>query len=115
MRNLNYLNQYRKPSPLFPEEMGDEFNGFFQIRDWYICASNGGGWDHVSITRYDEKIPKWGEMCNVKDMFFEKHETVVQFHPKETEYIDNCRYCLHLWRNQDDELQLPPSIFVGVS
>lgn len=42
-----------------------------------------------------------------------EEETVVQFHPPESEYVNNHLYCLHLWKPPYPVI-LPPSIMVGV-
>lgn len=76
-----------------------------------IVWSFGGGWDHVSIA-YPNRCPTWEEMCQVKEAFFHDDETVIQFHPKKSEYINKHPYCLHLWRKQGEEAELPPQIFV---
>lgn len=78
-----------------------------------VLASDGAGWDHVSIS-LKTRCPNWPEMCQIKDLFFHDHETVVQFHPKKSEYVNNHPYCLHLWRNQTEEHALPPSILTGI-
>lgn len=71
------------------------------------------GWEHVSVSLHN-RCPNWIEMCWVKEMFWEAEETVVQFHPPESQYISNHNYCLHLWRDTNDGHKLPPSIFVGL-
>lgn len=78
-----------------------------------VIASDGGGWDHVSVSLID-RCPTWDEMCFVKDFFFEPEETVVQYHPKASEYVNCHPYCLHLWRPNDGrEIITPPTIYVG--
>ena len=118
MKDLNTLNEYRRRHPLFPV-MGSERNGYFQIpvegRLFHIIASTGVGWDHVSVSiDGGKRTPNWGEMCKIKDMFFNEEETVVQFHPKKSEYVNNHPNVLHLWRRQDQEHELPPSLLTGV-
>ena len=71
------------------------------------------GWEHVSVSTR-RPIQNWTEMCFVKNMFWEPTECVVQFHPPESEYVNNHPNCLHLWRNTRVEFPLPPSILVGV-
>lgn len=114
MRDLTHLDQYRKP---FFGMMGDEHNGAFEIeigkQTFYIIASNGGGWDHVSITpKTAERCPKWNEMCTVKDLFFKEDEEVMQLHPAKENHINNHPYCLHLWRPQKEKIPLPPRVMV---
>lgn len=78
-----------------------------------VVFSNGMGWDHVSVS-YPSRTPNWEEMCIVKDIFFEKDEMVIQYHPVESEYVNNHPYTLHLWKPQNKEVPSPPSILVGV-
>lgn len=82
----------------------------FRLR---VVASDGMGWDHVSVS-LKNRCPNWAEMCFIKDLFFDPEETVVQFHPRYTEYVNNHPHCLHMWRKQDLEYELPPSILVGI-
>lgn len=93
-------------------------NGSFVIyykgRELLVIASDGGGWDHVSVSLRNEKTPNWADMCFIKDLFFEETETVVQYHPKKSEYVNNHSGCLHMWKKQNSEFELPPSIFVGI-
>ena len=83
-----------------------------------IIASGGAaddamsaGWEHVSVSTR-RRTPNWREMCFVKDLFWDESETVVQFHPPRSEYVNNHEFCLHLWRHRDGHM-LPPSILVG--
>ena len=123
MKNLKLLDQYR----LVDQEMqiygchGDEKNGFFKVfvngRSFYVVASDGGGWEHVSVSPCNQKrtvCPTWEEMCAIKDIFFDEKETVVEYHPAKSNYVNLHKYCLHLWRpNQDGEiLPMPPVCFV---
>lgn len=70
------------------------------------------GWEHISVSTR-RRPPNWQEMCFVKDLFWSEEETVIQFHPPKSEYVNNHNYCLHLWRPTDDHIRLPPSILVG--
>lgn len=80
-----------------------------------VVWSNGGGWDHVSVSPFDHKItPSWEDMCRLKDMFFRDDEVVIQFHPAKSEYVNMLGNCLHLWRPQTETLPTPPSIMVGL-
>jgi hypothetical protein len=91
-----------------------------------VIASCGLGWDHVSVSLLDnrrgkarlidkvERCPTWPEMCHVKNLFFDKDETVIQYHPPEESYVNNHQYCLHLWKPQTFELPVPERILVGV-
>lgn len=80
-----------------------------------VIWSNGGGWEHVSVSPFKKShTPTWEEMCNLKDMFFHDDEVVVQYHPAKSEYVNNMPNCLHLWRPIDQTMPTPPSIMVGV-
>lgn len=97
-------------------EGGDGCRGFIQMPEesasMVFIASWGCGWDHVSLS-YRNRCPRWEEMQKAKEMFFEPEECVVQYHPPQSEYINNHPYCLHLWRPQDANLLLPPTWMVG--
>jgi len=97
----------------------DGHNGLFFIPGYKpketlkVICSDGGGWDHVSVS-LKTRCPTWPEMCMVKDLFFDPNETVVQFHPSIEEYVNNHPFCLHLWRSQTDRHELPPSWMTGI-
>lgn len=96
----------------------DGCNGLFfvnlpKFKKLKVVVSDGGGWDHVSVSLSD-RCPTWEEMCLIKDLFFEEEETVVQFHPSKSEHVNNHPYCLHLWKRQATPYELPPSIFTGI-
>lgn len=46
-----------------------------------VFSRNENGLEHISFSRYDHKIPSWEEMVELKDMFFEPEEEVVQIFP----------------------------------
>ena len=92
-------------------------NGAFLIpkdgRLLLAIASDGMGWDHVSVS-LKNRVPSWEEMQFVKNLFWNEEETVMQFHPKKSEYVNNHPYCLHMWKPHDKEIELPPSILTGI-
>ena len=135
----------RKPSDKLEEARWEgpagSMNGFFGVKrgsaNLRIMVSEGGGWDHVSVS-LATRCPTWEKMCWVKDLFFEPHEAVMQLHPAKSEYVNYHEFCLHLWRPQSkDEIErvrgdwgdewpyddlpspgsipLPPKEFVGPS
>jgi hypothetical protein len=67
-------------------------------------------WEHVSVS-YPKRCPTWEEMCFIKDIFWDENETVIQFHPRKTDYVNTHKYCLHLWK-PDKEVELPPALCV---
>lgn len=76
-----------------------------------VVWSFGGGWEHVSVS-YRKRTPTWAEMCKVKDMFWNEDETVVQYHPKKSDYVNIHPYCLHLWRKCGEDFEQPPTSYV---
>lgn len=119
MRDLTYMEDCRwadKELEIYGHR-GDEHNGLYKVkiggRVFIVIASNGGGWDHVSVhLKNKNRVPTWEEMCRLKDIFFEEDETVVQFHPPKSQYVNIHEYVLHLWRPQDGSIKTPPKIFV---
>lgn len=91
-------------------------------KEFFVFASDGSdwaalfappAWEHVSVSLPD-RCPAWEEMCWIKDLFFEPEECVIQFHPPASQYVNNHRYCLHLWRVLGADFPLPPPGTVGV-
>ena len=117
-------NEYRLKDPFnYPvSKMGN--NGWFLIPlsksvDAVCIASDGEGWEHVSVTIRDEKkkikrTPTWAEMCKIKDIFWSEDETVIQYHPPKSEYVNNHKHCLHLWKPMGYEIPLPPTELIGI-
>ncbi len=94
------------------------FNGLFRfmLKGFMIrcIASDGMGWEHVSVTiEGDARPPKWHIMCAVKELFWDDEAWVVQFHPAKSEYVNHHPGCLHLWRPTDKKMPTPDSIMVG--
>ncbi len=78
----------------------------FEGRELSVFASNwGGGWEHVSVS-LKNRCPNWREMCLVKNLFWNDDEECIQFHPKESEYINLHNYCLHIWKPPIEVSQL---------
>lgn len=78
-----------------------------------IIASDGEGWEHVSVCMKN-RTPNWREMCYVKDLFWDEEDCVIQYHPPKSDYINNHPNCLHLWRPIGKDIPRPPSILVGL-
>ncbi|KKM24770.1 hypothetical protein LCGC14_1601750 [marine sediment metagenome] len=96
---------------------GDGLSCVVSRGKYFLCiiASWGEDWDHVSIhANMDGKdfTPFWEDMCSIKDLFFKDSETVLQYHPPKSKYINNHQHTLHLWRPQKQEVGLPPSDMV---
>lgn len=109
-------NQFRDSNYSSPS---DGNSGLFWIigpsarNNLKIIASDGGGWEHVSVSKKYE-CPTWNEMCKVKDLFWDERDCVVQFHPPKNEYVNNHPHCLHLWRPIGEQIKTPPTLLVGI-
>lgn len=120
---MKFPEHLRATLPGYESKKGDQF-GLFMIPQGHpmhtlrIIATNGithegedSGWEHVSVSRPDGRLPTWNEMCRVKNLFWDKEETVIQYHPAKENYEDNGPV-LHLWRPTKETLPLPPKEFV---
>jgi hypothetical protein len=93
----------------------DNGKGLFRL----LCiASDGGGWEHVSVTDQSTKrsrlvCPTWEMMCRIKRAFWDDEETVIEYHVPMSAWIDEHPGCLHLWKPIGYEIPRPPSLFVG--
>ncbi len=110
MRDLNELKHYAV-------ETGID-GGAYLIRhnptnvQLRVIASHGGGWDHVSVS-LPKRCPNWTEMEFIKRMFFGADEIAMQLHVEPKDHISIHSNCLHIWRPQNAEIPMPPSLMVG--
>lgn len=75
------------------------------------------GWEHVSVHVLDGRrthTPTWSEMCYIKEIFWDPEDVVLQYHPRESQYVNNHPHVLHLWRPTVQAVPEPPRILVGV-
>lgn len=118
MRNLHELNAYRACDWELAAHgvIGDSGNGCFVIPcegvELAVIASDGGGWDHVSVSTRT-RCPTWEEMEHVRKLFARPLEVWVQFGLPARDHINAHPYCLHWWRQQSRELRLPPVYMVA--
>jgi len=112
------VEQYRRDHPLLGSAPPGSDYGYFEIpyksTTLRVMAAGANdeiiAWDHVSVS-LENRCPNWGEMCFVKDLFFDPEETVIQFHPPKSKHINIHPHCLHLWRHKDGHA-LPPMFAV---
>jgi hypothetical protein len=133
MRDLNQsVGRYRVRDGHMPSNPEDGNMGMFFVplktktiavviaTDGMIDEHTHSGWEHVSVhIRYRNdrgktilRTPTWDEMCQIKGLFFEAEETVVQYHPPESQYVNTHPHVLHLWRPTATQLPTPPKHFV---
>ena len=105
---------------IFPEKyaktIGEDGGLFivpFEGRELQVIASNGGDWEHVSVS-LPNRCPNWREMCLIKNIFWQEEDVVMQLHPAKSEYVNMHPYCLHLWRPLLEVIPCPPSWMVGL-
>lgn len=94
------------------------FAGLGSGRELWCIASDGLGWEHVSIHAANRTnklyMPTWDEMCWVKRQFWDAEDVVMQLHPAESTWVNNHPMTLHLWRPQHATIPVPPQEFVGL-
>lgn len=78
----------------------------------HFIFSWGCGWEHLSVST-PIKTPSWEQMCKMKDIFWNEDEVCFQFHPKKEDYVNNMKYCLHIWKPINVEISTPPSVMIG--
>lgn len=109
--------------PIGGSTSADGNNGWFDIESpepgWRLAliASDGMGWEHVSIHAYrgdgKQRTPTWKEMSYVKRLCWDAEDVVVQFHPRESEYVNCHPHVLHLWRPTEQVIPTPDPLMVG--
>lgn len=121
MRDLTALLQYRnvRAESALGRNPNPSSNGIFVIpssvdgSDLRIIATNGAGWDHVSVST-ETRCPSWEEMEQIARLFFGDTETAMQLHVPAEDHINCHPYCLHWWRpNGRLSIPRPPSWMVG--
>ena len=115
MRTIEEIKS--NPRISIAKQTDDGFAGLISLPLWQgtIVASNGAGWEHVSVAPFKSRVvPSWDDMCKVKSWFWNDDEEVIQIHPKAEQYVNNKGNCLHLWRCTYKEMVLPPSCLVGI-
>jgi hypothetical protein len=120
MSDWNFVNRHRVTTGMFASSAADGCNGFFCLildsRKIKVIASDTDGWQHVSVSiEGSDHTPSWSIMCQVKDMFFDSNDWVMQLHPPKENNISNHPGCLHLWRPTESQIPIPPAIMVGCS
>jgi len=111
----NKLDAYRNKYP--PSKDGASYGDFtikvdrFELHVISSGSHEDSDWEHVSVS-LKHRCPRWGEMCIVKDMFWDEEETVVQFHPRQSDYVNLHPFVLHMWKQRGVSYGLPPQIYI---
>lgn len=85
------INSYRIRRGPLTSEPDDGVNGAFFIplksgSMATVVASDGGGWEHVSVS-FKMRCPTWGEMDEVKRIFWRDDECVMQLHVPRSSHV----------------------------
>jgi hypothetical protein len=116
LRDLHDLDVYRVRHS--SGAIGDGKNGAFVVPSpidkgaLLVIASDGFGWDHVSVSRKN-RTPNWAEMEFIKRRFFSDDEIAMQLHVPPAQHISVHPHCLHLWRPQTAMIPMPPDYMVA--
>jgi hypothetical protein len=121
MRDLTILDPFRIRTQLVLESYGyygDDGNGAFiipvpgQVTALKVVASNGDGWDHISVSPVDQqRTPTWAEMEIAKKAFF-GDVTAMQLHLPASDHVNCHPYTLHVWIPHAVKIPLPPDWMV---
>lgn len=115
---MKKLEEIRKTPNLFidAEAENDGMGGRYYDKQsgkfLHFIFSYQMGWEHLSVST-PSKCPTWEQMCRMKDIFWNKDECCVEYHPKEEDYVNNHPYCLHIWRPTEEVIPTPPTLLVG--
>lgn len=88
------------------------------IAGLFTQASDGEGWEHVSVSVIAKvgkkrRLPTHAEMEFIRFLFWDSGDWVIEFHPPVEEYVNNAP-CLHLWRPVDTDFPKPPNYLIGI-
>ncbi len=114
-----WLERWRIRHGRFSSETSYGNNGMFIIPNGTgghlrIIVSDGAGWEHVSVCPHEQdRIPTWEEMQYIKSLFWGPEETVVQYHPAKSAYVNCHPDVLHLWKPIGVVLPTPPTNLIG--
>lgn len=73
----------------------------------------GEKWLHVSCS-HKNKLPKWKELQEVKDIFIGKTRKGIQVFPPESKHVNIMNFCLHIWSNLDRDVLPDFESFTGM-
>ena len=115
---MKSIEEIKKTPNLFIEAetkndgMGGKYYDKYTGKRLNFIFSYQMGWEHLSVSM-PSRTPTWDQMCIMKDIFWNKNEACVEYHPREEDYVNNHKHCLHIWRPTHEPLPTPPSVLVG--
>jgi len=104
---MRELSEIKKRIKWLRPLIGSTYSAEIETSRWrgtVVFGFDEDGWEHVSVSPYKGKLPTWNDMCEIKDIFWNDEEVVIQIHPKKSEYVNIMNNCLHLWRHKYVEL-----------
>jgi len=110
---LEWIEKHRVSQAPFTSDRGDLFGAFIvpvkgSMMKVISSGECDGRWQHVSVS-LEHRTPNWDEMCRIKRTFWDEDEIAVQYHPPASEYKNDHKYCLHMWRPPEGfGILLPP-------
>ncbi len=118
---FHVIEKYRVSSGPYGSDASYGNNGAFTFLrsgvQFAIIASDGAGWEHVSvhlIKAGKPETPSWEDMCFVKSLFWDEDDCVIQYHPAKSQYVNLHPNTLHLWRPVNTGFPIPNKIMVGI-
>jgi hypothetical protein len=77
-------------------------------RDWQQAGMPGEPWEHVSISKEFGILSTYLERKWVRETFWEDEETVIEFWPPKSKFVNINPGVLHLWRPTETVIPMPP-------
>lgn len=112
--------EYRVKNGILGSDESFGNNGAFIVKrirtTFVIIASDGEGWEHVSVhcvNEGKERTPSLEEMCFVKGLFWGEEDCVIQYHPAKSEYVNLHKHTLHMWRPSTANIPTPHKLMIG--
>ena len=78
-----------------------------------IACADEDGWEHASVSpngsknELDQPCPTWSDMCEIKRLFWNDSEDVIELHPNKASRISGVcgieTNILHMWRPKDGD------------
>lgn len=77
-----------------------------------VVSSIIWSWQHVSVQIINNKtgekrLPTYGEMEYIRNLFFRLDEMVIEFFPRREDYVNDSDTTLHLWVNNAGKVVIP--------